>query len=91
MNRYSIDQYLFYNAIDIRDIKQCNVTLCRVEKIEKINIDGGHSSIIYTVKFIKAINYKLKERISGPKELSEGCLHTSMDVLIAIHEKATNK
>lgn len=86
MNKFNIDQYLYYNClIDILD-QDFHPVLVIVRKIEKI--DNGQ--IIYTVKFVKFIGFDIKSarELKQEKQLSEGCLFTDLNTLKAIFDKS---
>ncbi len=88
MNKFNIDEELFYTKIDFRNVKEFKPILVRVKKIEKID----NNQIIYTVKFISSIGWSASDRLDrNEKQLSEGCLNRSLDVLKAIHDKAIGK
>lgn len=90
MNKFQIDEHLFYSKMNIRDYKSFNPILCIVKKIEKVKIDGGHSNLIYTVGFVSSIGWDVVDRSDrSDKELNEGCLHRSLDALKEIHRKST--
>lgn len=88
MNKFNINDYLYYTSIDIENYKNFRPILCIVKKIEEIE----NGQIIYTVKFHSFIGWASNDRILKQKrDLAEGCLYRDLESLKAVHNKAIHR
>lgn len=86
MNKFNIDEPLFYSKHEIGNSKAFNPVLVRVQKIEKIT----NGQIIYTVTFISTVGWETKDRqVKQAQEMAEDCLYRNLEALKEVHAKAT--
>lgn len=92
MNKYNIDDELFYDSMDVFD-QTFRPILVRVTGIEKIE----NGQIIYTVKYIKAVgwnipNVTMADRyLRSKKEINERSLYRDLEALRTIYNKSTHR